>query len=197
MNILITGFEPFGKRNKNNSWDVAKSFNGKESFTVLLLPVSFSGAYKEVIEEIEKHSYDIIIMIGETSSSVDHIRLERVAINFKDSINVDNDGIKADEEMIIQEAPNAYFTKFPLKKIVSQLKEAEYPVKVSNSAGTFVCNSLYFNILHYIETNQLNTKALFVHVPSNTQIISLEKMRNTVEEIIKISFSYVDVLPKV
>ncbi|MCH5236731.1 MAG: pyroglutamyl-peptidase I, partial [Muribaculaceae bacterium] len=76
----------------------------------------------------------------------------RVAINLKDSINTDNDDIIADEEIIIEGASNAYFTKFPVKKIASKLKEIGYPVKITNSAGTFVCNSLYFNILHYIET---------------------------------------------
>ena len=187
MNILITGFEPFSARKANNSWEVAKSFNEMESFTVLLLPVSFSRAYKEVIDEIEKHSYDIIIMIGETLSSIDHIRLERVAINFKDSVNGDNDGEKPDEEILINGAPVAYFTKFPVKKVARQLKEAGYPVKVTNSAGTFVCNSLYFNILHYIEANKLSTKALFLHVPSTTQFISIDEMKITLEEIIKVS----------
>ena len=197
MKILITGFEPFGSRKTNNSWEVAKAFRNKYEIKVLQLPVSFSQSHCLVIDQIEKQCYDIVLMLGETSSTNDNFRLERVAINLKDSINADNDGIKPDEEMLIQEAPNAYFTKFPLKKIAGQLKEAEYPVKVSNSAGTFVCNSLYFNILHYIETNKLKAKALFIHVPSTSQMISLEEMQNTLDEIIKISLSYVDALSKV
>ena len=192
MNILITGFEPFGNHNKNNSWDIAKSFKGTESVIVLQLPVSFSQAHKEVIDQIEKHSFEIIIMLGEASSFVDYIRLERVAINFKDSINGDNDGLKPDEEILIKNAPNAYFTKFPLKRIACKLKATEYPVKISTSAGTFVCNSLYFHTLHYIEATKLTTKALFIHVPSTTQIIPLEEMKNIVNEIIKISLSYKD-----
>ena len=190
MTILITGFEPFGSRKTNNSWEVIKAFKNKDGVKVLCLPVSFSRAHNVVIDLLKKQSFDIIIMLGETSSTNDCLRLERVAINLKDSSNPDNDEVIADEEILIGNAPVAYFTKFPVKKIAGKLKEAGYLVKVTNSAGTFVCNGLYFNILHYIETNKLTIKALFIHVPATVQAISLEEMRNTVDEIIKISLSY-------
>ena len=184
MKILITGFEPFGSRKTNNSWEVAKVFRNRDKIKVLQLPVSFSRSHGLVIDQIEKQCYDIILMLGETSSTNDYVRLERVAITLKDSINPDNDEVIADEEILIEDASTAYFTKFPLKKIAGKLKDAGYSVKVSNSAGTFVCNSLYFNILHYVETNKLTTKALFIHLPANTQVISLEEMKNTVAAII-------------
>lgn len=192
MNILITGFEPFGSRKANNSWEVAKAFKNRNEIKVICLPVSFSRAHNIVIDLIKKQSFDLIIMLGETSSTNDYIRLERVAINLKDSINRDNDDIIADEEILIEDASPAYFTKIPLKKIAGKLKAIEYPVKISTSAGTFVCNSLYFHTLHYIEATKLTTKALFIHVPSTTQIIPLEEMKNIVKEIIKISLSYKD-----
>ena len=187
MRILITGFEPFGSRKTNNSWEVAKAFRNRDEIKVLQLPVSFSRSHCLVIDQIEKQSFDLVIMLGETSTSKDHIRLERVAINLKDSINTDNDDVIADEEILVEDASSAYFTKFPLKKIVGKLKELGYPAKVSNSAGTFVCNSLYFHILYYIETYRLPTKALFIHVPATTEMITLEEMKNTLDEIIKIS----------
>lgn len=190
MNILITGFEPFGSHKTNNSWEIVKALKNRNEIKILCLPVSFSRAHDEVLDLIKKQSFDLIIMLGETSSTNDYIRLERVAINLKDSINKDNDAITADEELLVEDAALAYFTKFPVKKIAGQLKEEGYPVKVTNSAGTFVCNSLYFNILHYIETNKLTTKALFIHVPSTTQIISLEEMQKTMDEIIKILLMY-------
>ena len=195
MTILITGFEPFGCHKTNNSWEVVKTFKNRDRVKVLCLPVSFSRAHYDVIDQLEKQYFDVIIMLGETSVSEDYIRLERVAINFKDSVNGDNDGENPDEEILINGAPVAYFTKFPVKKVARQLKEAGYPVKVTNSAGTFVCNSLYFNILHYIEKNQLNTKALFVHVPASTQVMSLKEMKNTLEEIVNNSLSYKEKRP--
>ena len=191
MSILITGFEAFGSRKTNNSFEIAKAFKNRDDVKVLCLPVSFADAHREVINQIEKQSFDIIIMLGETASTNDCLRLERVAINLKDSITTDNDGIAANEEILIEGAPNAYLTKFSIRKITHYLKGAGYPVKESNSAGTFICNSLYFHVLHYIETYKLTTKALFVHVPSTSQIISLDEMKNTVDEIFKISLTHI------
>ncbi len=36
---------------------------------------------------------------------------------------------------------------------------------VSHDAGQFVCNHLYYSVLNYVLTNQLNTSCVFVHVP--------------------------------
>ena len=185
MRILICGFEPFGGKEVNNAWEVAKQYEGKEGIKVVKIPVSFQHAHKIIIGEINRNRYDLIIMLGETSVTPDNLRMERVAINYKDSVNPDNDGIIADDEEIISSAPKAYFTSFPVKKICEKIKEKGHKIKVTNSAGTFVCNSLYFHILHYIETNNLSPKAIFIHVPSTTQVISLEEMRNTLNEVIK------------
>lgn len=192
MNILITGFEPFGSRKMNNSWEVVKTFKNKDKVKVLCLPVSFSRAHQAVIDQIEKQHFDIIIMLGESSSTNDFLRLERVAINLKDSIIRDNDEAIADEEILIENGATAYFTKFPVKKTARKLKESGFSINLSNSAGTYVCNSLYYHILHYIDSNKLTTKALFVHVPATTKVISLEEMKNTLDEIIRISLSYID-----
>ena len=190
MKVLLCGFEPFSERRVNNSWEVAKQYDGMKNIKILKIPVSFHHAHEIVIEEINRNRYNFIIMLGETSLTPDNIRLERIAINYKDSIKPDNEGIVADDEEIIMSAPKAYFTSFPVKKISEKIKEKEHKIKVTNSAGTFVCNSLYFNVLHYIAKNQLNTKAIFVHLPATTQVMSLKEMRNTVDEIIRISLSY-------
>lgn len=184
MRVLITGFEPFGSRSLNNSWEIIKSFEDREGIDILLLPVSFSRAHKIAIDKISKGNYGLIIMIGETSSNNDYIRLERLAINLKDSINPDNDGEVANENPLLHNCSNAYFTKFSVKESAKYLKELGYKVKVSNSAGTFVCNSLYYHVLHFLNTNNAPSTALFIHVPATTEILSLENMKNTLEALI-------------
>lgn len=185
MNILISGFDPFGNRPVNVSWEIAKKFTGKDGVKVILLPVSFSNAHNSLINVVESKDYDLIIMMGETAASKDAVRLERVALNMKDSSMSDNEGKKGDEEEIIAGASKAYFTKFPVKKMTLALKEKGYKVKVTNSAGTFVCNSLYYNILHYLEDNKIQTKALFVHLPVSTEIVSLSEMESIIRDLIK------------
>ena len=185
MNILISGFEPFGNRPVNVSWEIAKKFKDTAGLKVILLPVSFSNAHNSLINMIESKDYDLIIMMGETAASNDAVRLERVALNMKDSLMSDNEGKKGDEEEIVAGASKAYFTKFPVKKTALALKDKGYRVKVTNSAGTFVCNSLYYNVLHYLEENKIQTKALFVHLPVSTEIVSLSEMELIIKKLIK------------
>ena len=190
MRVLLCGFEPFGDRAVNNAWEIAKAFEGSPHIDVLKLPDSFNKAHRFVEDILRKQHYDFVLMLGETSFTTDYVRLERLAINYKDSSKPDNDGITADDEDLIPGAHKAYFTAFPVKKVAEILKEKEYRVKVTNSTGTFVCNSLYYHILHYIETNQLPIKALFVHLPASTEIVSLEEMKNTINAMIKLILVY-------
>ena len=186
MRLLITGFEPFGSRNINISWEVAKAFEGKENISVIQLPVSFSKAHKLVIEEMSKANYTSIIMLGETSVTSDFIRLERIAINLKDAKSADNDGEIADEEPICQGSPTAFLSNFPIKNLCNNLNKEDFKIKISNSAGTFVCNCLYYNLLKHITENSLSTKALFIHFPASEESIDKEKKIKTVDYIINI-----------
>ena len=60
---------------------------------------------------------------------------------------------------------NAYFSTLPLDDIVLKLKQKNINVEISNTAGTYVCNNLFYHLMNYIEENNLNIKAGFVHVP--------------------------------
>ena len=184
MRTLLTGFEPFGNRKINNSWDVARHFEGMENIDVVRVPVSFGRAPKVVIDALKCKKYDLILMLGETGVTKDKIRLERVALNFMDSSIADNDGIVADEEELISGAVSAYFTSFPIKLVAGKLVKKGYKVKVTNSAGTFVCNSLYYHILRHLEENGGHTAALFIHLPAETTILSIEEMKDTISSIL-------------
>lgn len=185
MRVLLCGFEPFGDRVVNNAWEIAKAFEGSPDIDVLKLPVSFNRAHRFIEGVLKKQHYDFVLMLGETSFTPDYVRLERLAINYKDSSKPDNDGITADDEDLIPGAPKAYFTAFPVKKVAEILKEKEYRIKVTNSTGTFVCNSVYYNILRYLSENNLPQIALFVHLPVSTEIISLNEMKDSISALIE------------
>ena len=184
MRTLITGFEPFGLRKANMSMEMARKFVGRSGVDVLLLPVSFSRAPRLMSEQLRLVPYDWVIMLGETSATKDCIRLERVAVNLKDSVGADNDEVVADEEPIQPNGPNAYFTNVPIKQWCVQLGAEGYKVKVSNTAGTFVCNCLYYSVLQYIRRHRSPTRAVFVHLPASNEEISFDEMHRTIDAII-------------
>lgn len=187
MRILISGFEPFNGRKINQSWETARTFIGIEGIDVVCLPVSFSRAHQILINKLQSRHYDLIIMLGETSTTRDAIRLERVALNLKDSAIKDNDGFMPDEEKIHATAPPALFTGFPIKSTIKKLQNDGVKARISNSAGTFVCNNLYFQILYHLSLQNSSTTALFVHLPSSTEAISSSRMQAIVTQLISLS----------
>lgn len=185
MKILLCGFEPFGKRNINNAWEVAQRFQNSPDIDILQIPVSFNRSHKVIIDAITNKPYDLIVILGETGYTTDHVRLERLAINYKDASNPDNDGIKPDDEDVITNAPKAYFTAFPIKKIATVLKAKGDKIKVSNSTGTYVCNCVYYNILHHLSLTGVPAVALFLHLPVSNEEVSLAEMTRITKDVIE------------
>lgn len=187
MRILITGFEPFGGEDLNSSQDTVKAvacdnFNDIEVVTGIL-PVSFKSSCSAICKLINETEPDVLIMLGQSGKS-GCIKIERVALNLINSAKGDNDGYAPDEEIIYIDAPSAYFTQMPVKKIRDCLIQAGIPAKTSNSAGLYVCNQTYFIALHYIATAGSNTKALFIHLPSISEEWPIERMKTAIANIL-------------
>ena len=173
--LLLTGFEPFGTRDTNPSQEVV-SLLEKESFAGIelstrILPVAYLPA-TEWIRTQMKH-FDEVIMLG-VAWARQEICIERVAINLMDATRDDNNGFCPTDMPIYANAPTAYFSNAPIKQIAAAIRDSGYPCKISNSAGTFVCNAVYYAALHEIAIRQtcldgsgLPTQAVFIHLPSN------------------------------
>ena len=167
MNIIVTGFVPFLDNELNPTSEVLellpKSIKGNEIITVLL-PVEYDQCFQVLKPYIDKYKPGIIINLG-LAPKRKNISLERVALNISNSEYSDNKGIIKIDESIIENGENAYFSKLPLRKILNILVKKGIPVEISNTAGLYICNNLMYHVLHYIESNKLETKAGFVHVP--------------------------------
>jgi len=188
MTVLVTGFEPFGGSVTNSSREVASAVACIHVSGVILearlLPVSFGrvrNVLKGVIAEV---SPDILIMLGQSGKS-DCIKIERIAINMMDSSKPDNDGYVPDEESIHPDGPSALFSTLPLKSLYKELVALGHKVKISNSAGLYVCNTTYYEALHHISSQRLATRAVFVHLPKISEEWPLSRLQHTVMQLIQ------------
>ena len=165
MKLLLTGFEPFGNYKENSSWAVAEKVAalGIEGLKVIQMPVNFAGVAAALRKAVDECRPDAIVMLGQ-SAGIDYVKLERVAINMMDSASADNDGYLPDEEPIYPGGEAALFTNTNIKELCRAVKEQGLPAKVSNSAGLYVCNRLYYEALTICKENR-GMKALFVHLP--------------------------------
>lgn len=182
MRFLITAFEPFGKYSYNPSAALLEllSKQGKEvrnanqyekniksEIIPVLLPTSYSRAAKILSDSIDKYHPDCAFLLG-LAGGRKAVSLEFVALNVKAADIPDNDGELADGSSVIPDKSNALFTTLPLGKMAAYIREqGNVPCNVSYHAGTYVCNSTYFNLLCS------GIPGCFIHIPFDERSVEI------------------------
>lgn len=163
--VLLTGFEPFGGAETNSSWDALALVHTDAQLVTACLPVAFGRAADIVHDLIVEHSPDVVIAVGMAEGRMS-VTPERVALNVEDARIPDNVGDRPIDRAVVEDGPAAYFTGLPVKAMVQRMRAAGVPAELSQTAGTFVCNSLMYELLHDVATRHPSIRAGFVHVPS-------------------------------
>jgi len=164
--VLLTGFEPFNKEVVNPAWEAVRSLEGWAGANfrveVMQLPCVFGQANLVLTEALARLAPDVVIAVGQAGGRVD-MSVERVAINVDDAPIADNAQRQLVDEAIVEGGPAAYFSTLPIKAIVAALKAEGVPASVSQTAGTFVCNHVFYGLMH--ATAASAAKAGFIHIP--------------------------------
>ncbi len=167
MKILVTGFEPFGGEKINPALEAVQrlpeTIAGAEVVKVQI-PVVFGEDVAAVKAAVESCDPDIVLCVGQAGGRT-HITPEFVGINYVDARIPDNAGNQPVAEAIVEGAPEAYFTKLPVRAMVARMKGAGIPAAVSYTAGTFCCNEVMYGLLHLIATEHPEIRGGFLHVP--------------------------------
>jgi pyroglutamyl-peptidase len=110
----------------------------------------------------------LVLCIGQAGGRAE-VTPERIAINIDDGRVADNAGRQPIDVPVVPGAPAAYFSTLPIKAIVRDLRAAGVPASVSNSAGTFVCNHIFYGLMHRIVTHPVaglpDLRGGFIHIP--------------------------------
>lgn len=169
--VLLTGFEPFGGNAGNPSGDavrlLAASWDGPAELITAVLPVTFADAPAGIRSVIDEHEPDVVIATGLAGNRA-AVTPERVAINLIDARIPDNAGSRRIDEPVVKGGPAAYFATIPVKAIARGISAAGIPGEVSFTAGTFVCNQVFYAAMHAASALP-RTRAGFIHVPWSTE----------------------------
>lgn len=168
MNVLITGFDPFGGEAVNPAWEAVKQLDGLmiagAQVHAMEVPTIRFKAIEKLQDAIRNFDPDLVFSIGQAGGS--HVlRAERVAINCDDFRIGDNEGNQPIDEPIMPGGPAAYFSTLPIKSIVAAWQKAGVPGKVSNTAGTFVCNHIFYGLMDTLAKAPKPRRGGFIHVP--------------------------------
>ncbi|NUS39695.1 MAG: pyroglutamyl-peptidase I [Lysobacter sp.] len=165
--ILLTGFAPFGGEEVNPSWQAAVALDGEriEGHRVVarLLPVEFDASLEALRAALDETRPALVLCVGQAGGRA-QLSLERVAINVDDARIPDNAGASPIDQAIAADGPAAYFASLPIKAMLAALREAGIPAEVSQTAGTYVCNHVFYGLMHALR-DAPGVRGGFVHIP--------------------------------
>jgi pyroglutamyl-peptidase len=167
--ILLTGFEPFGGDAVNPSWQVAQAWHGRSvagaQVHAVQLPCVFGAALQALQLALDQTRPQLVLALGQAGGRCD-FSIERVAINVDDARIPDNAGASPVDAPVVAGAPAAYFSTLPIKAMVAVLRQAGLPASVSQTAGTFVCNHVFFGLMHALARGRRRAvRGGFMHLP--------------------------------
>lgn len=172
MKILVTGFEPFGTDLCNPSGQVldllADEIEGVKIIKAVL-PVVRYESLRKAEELIEEYEPDMVLSLGLAGGRA-ALTPERTAVNVDDFRIGDNKGNEPHDEKIVSDGPDAYFTALPYRAMIEAMKEEGIPAVLSESAGTFVCNHLFYGLRHYCESEHQQIRSGFMHIPYSSEM---------------------------
>ncbi len=165
--VLVTGFEPFGGETMNPSAEIARQLHGQtiggHRVIGALLPCVFGAAIRELARQVASVKPRLVICVGQAGGRSE-ITPERVAINVDDARIPDNAGRQPVDRRIERTGPTAYWSTLPIKAIVAELRREKIPSAVSQTAGTFVCNHVFYGLMHALRRRP-GVRGGFIHVP--------------------------------
>lgn len=200
--LLLTGFEPFGGEYDNPSMRLLEALDGRRiaghRIVTALLPVTFAGAPTALAAALAQHAPALVLALGQAGGRA-CLSLERVALNLIDARIPDNAGAQPLDVPVVADAPPAYFSTLPLKAALRALQERGIPAELSLSAGSYVCNAVFFALRHLAEHAPGTPRAGFLHLPllpaqaarhPGAPSMALETMRAGIETILQATLAH-------
>lgn len=166
--ILLTGFEPFAGESVNPSWEAVRRLDGWDCrghrVAARRMPCVFGAALAALEAAVAETNPAVILSVGQAQSRAD-VSIERIAVNLDDARIPDNAGNQPLDAPVIAGGPAAYFASLPVKAMVAAVLAAGLPASLSQTAGSFVCNHLFYGACHLRATQRPDLRVGFVHIP--------------------------------
>ena len=167
--VLLTGFDAFGGDALNPSWLAVQALHDEvvhgHRVVAAQLPTTFADSGPALLKLLRTHQPVLVVCVG-LAGGRPALSLERIAININDARIADNACAQPVDAPVVKSGPAAYFSGLPIKAMLKSLMAAGVAAEVSQTAGTFVCNHVFYVLMHALEKQQnRNIRGGFVHVP--------------------------------
>ncbi|MBZ0289566.1 MAG: pyroglutamyl-peptidase I [Anaerolineae bacterium] len=171
MRLLLTGFMPFPGVDVNPTQLLIRYYqDGTVPLPVGLqviaevLPTAFEASEERIRQLIRDEAPDAVLCLG-VAQKRDLINIERLAHNWDEAKIPDNEGLQPSGQKIVSDGPETYFSTLPVARMMAALQAANISAVLSDNAGRYVCNHVFYAARHEIATRGLNIPCGFIHVP--------------------------------
>lgn len=165
--VLLAAFEPFEQDADNPGWEAVRPLDGQSirgrRVVAACLPVVFGESLARLRQLVDELAPELVIAVG-LAASRNRLSLERIAINIDDARIPDNAGACPIDQPVVDDGPTAYFSNLPIKAMLVALREAGIPAEISQTAGTYVCNHVFYGLMHALRQRP-GVRGGFIHVP--------------------------------
>jgi len=176
VRILLTGFDPFGGRGVNPSWEAARQLDGERvaeaRVAVLRVPVVWRESVATIVRELEREPA-AGLLIGGLSYGRDAINVEAIAHAIGDvpwqSDNADR-ALAAERSDGDADGPDALLATAPVRTIAAAINAAGIPAAVSWDGGAYVSNATLYGVLRYARDRGLRLPMTYLHVPATPEM---------------------------
>jgi pyroglutamyl-peptidase len=186
----LTGFEPFGSHVTNPSQEIVamlaarvpRTTGRRVELQTTILQTEYDRAARRLGSLIDELRPDAVVSLG-VDSRAEGICLERIALNLDDKDLADNAGEVRLARPIVPGGPMVYLSTLPLDAMLEALRQADFPATISNHAGTYVCNHVFYTARHLLEQSRRQIPCGFIHVPvvDGAKSLSVARMADGIE----------------
>jgi pyroglutamyl-peptidase len=181
VKLLLTGFEPFGTLAENPAASIVNELSRRAAerpdhypaLRVAILPTEFGKAERAIRELLLSDVPDVLLALG-VAPRAHGLRLERTARNRDNADLPDNAGEQRKMTPIVAGGPETYTSTLPIAEMQTALEQLGVAVAVSDDAGGYVCNHVFYAARHAIDNRRLAVQCGFVHVPLCTEQVAAD-----------------------
>jgi pyroglutamyl-peptidase len=168
MKVLLTGFGPFADIVENPTSAIVeqmalRDLQGAE-LTTRIMPVSFARSARAIDALLREGEYDLALLLG-VAGKADKFRIEAVGRNQDNARIPDCDGESRQDVPIIPNGEQLMPATLDIDGLLNAMRNEGFEVEVSQDAGAYVCNHIYYSALNTIARDNLKTQCVFLHVP--------------------------------
>ena len=171
--VLVTGFEPFGGKKTNISEQALAGLGDLENVQTVVLPVEFGRAGLEAAALTNDGDFDAVLLLGERPSLGPVVGLEQRAHNRAYAgVIADNAGQRRLLSKIASEGPRRLPATMDYGPLEAALEHEPLRVRQQRKIGRFVCNDLFYNLLHEQALGNISpdVEIGFAHLGTGTDV---------------------------